>query len=126
MKGIGVTPGQAENIMVGLMGSVIRPDAAEIGAPLAIVAIESEDKFGFTGKAVCLVRIKDVVVVDRTRFGWRIEPFYVFENPPACSGLKSGIFDWAIPDEWMKKAAEEAGMPEMYDLWKAVQNGESK
>ena len=53
------------------------------------------------------------------RFYWELQCFYVFDQPIPCVG-RQGIFDWQIPDEWIEAAAKEAGMPNMAEIWKAV------
>lgn len=56
---------------------------------------------------------------DEGRFAWELSVIYTFDKPIQCLG-KQGLFNWSIPDEWMQQAAEEAGMPEMMEIWKAV------
>lgn len=89
------------------------------------------------GAIICLVKVVACHLIDEAfiarltpvaahwgdftlgRYAWEVKCFYVFDKPIPCVG-RQGIFDWAIPDEWMKTAAEDAGIPEMFEIWKAV------
>ncbi len=116
MIGLAVDHDHAVRIVAGLMPTITSDTPIGEGEALAIS----------DGKAVLgLVRVKNIrLKLTGPLLVMQVTPFYVFSEPIACD--KTGLFVWAIPDDWMKKAAEEAGMPEMFDLWKAVQNGESK
>jgi len=93
------------------------------------------------GAIVCLVRVEAVWQVTHRastlkqigekeekwgdysegRYYWQLKPFYIFKDPIPCIG-RQGIFDWTIPDEWMKAEADRTGQPGLFEIWKAVKS----
>lgn len=53
------------------------------------------------------------------RYYWELRLIYALDTPVPCVG-RQGIFDWQIPDEWMKAEADRVGQPGMFEIWKAV------
>lgn len=94
------------------------------------------------GAIVCIVRVEAVFQVSHRpsvlkhigeneekwgdygegRYYWQLKLIYKLDQAIPCVG-RQGIFDWQIPDEWMKAEADRVGQPGMFEIWKAVNGG---